>query len=594
MSAITGTRHGELALQHLDYSLSDLRKLARRSRQHGNPMKMALLGDSATQFLAEALLGYAAVRGLDVDLFEAGIGQIDMQILHGQSDLYRHEPDFIVVFRSNRQLYDDFCKREQIPEAFAADVLHGVRTQIDAIRSFRPGCKIIYFNFPELDDGLYGNYGNSVARSFIYQLRKINLALMELAQECSALLVCDLCSLQSRLGREFVDDAKWRISAGVACSLNVLPAVAKHVFDIVAAVRGASRKCVILDLDNTLWGGVLDEGGIENIQLGEFGAGRVFSELQRWLKRLKQRGIILAVCSKNDEAIAKEPFLSHPDMVLRLDDIAVFVANWENKVDNIRYIQEVLNINFDSMVFLDDNPFEREMVAQAIPEITVPALPADPVLYLDFLQKLNLFEVASASGADEDRTAQYQQEAARRTVRALYQNEHDYLSSIDMRSTSRAFCELDLPRVAQLSQRSNQFNVRTSRYSVAEIEGIARSDDCLTLSFELKDSFGNYGLIAALILRRDGDALFIEAWMMSCRILNRGMEHFVLNTIAGLAERRGYRRIKGEYIPTKKNVLVKDLYDRLGFTEQDGYWYLPVQDYQIKPTAIRLNEQQPA
>lgn len=574
-------------MRHLEYRLSDLRKLAKQGPQHGQTVRIALLGDSATQFLTEALLGHAAARGLRADVFEAGIGQIDSQIFNRDSALYLHEPDFVIVFRSNTKLYEDFSASDLAPEGFAEAQLRGVKAQIDAILSFRPGCKIIYFNFPELNDYLFGNYGNSTARSFIYQLRKINLSLMELAQTCDALLICDLCSLQNRYGRDAVHDPKWQISAGLAYGLDFLPAVAKHVFDIVTAVRGAARKCVILDLDNTLWGGVLDEGGMENIQLGELGAGKAFCDLQRWLKRLKQRGIILAVCSKNDEAIAKEPFQSHPDMVLRLEDIAVFVANWENKVDNIRHIQEILNIGFDSMVFLDDNPFEREMVAQAIPDITVPALPSDPVLYLDFLQKLNLFEVASVSGADDDRTLQYQQEAARRQVRALYQSEQAYLSSINMRANFRPFAPLDLPRVAQLSQRSNQFNLRTSRYTTADIERIAQSDGHFTLSFELSDDYGRYGLVVALILERNADdTLFIEAWMMSCRVLNRGLEHFVLNQLVDLAKRHGYRTIKGEYLPTRKNALVKDLYERLGFVGRDRYWYLSVQDYEMKPTAI--------
>ncbi|WP_313920658.1 HAD-IIIC family phosphatase [Tahibacter sp.] len=567
-----------------------MRKLAKQGRQYGAPLKIALLADSATQFLAEALRGHAATRCMGIDLYEAGIGQIESQIFNGQSDLYRHLPDYLLVLRSSNGLHEEFSASGCIPETFAEAYVQGLKDQINAIRALRPACKIIYFNFPELNDYVYGNYGNSVARSFIYQLRKINLALMEMAQRTESLFICDLSSLQNRFGSAFVHDAKWYARARIAYSLNFLPVVAKHVFDIIAAASGSVKKCIVLDLDNTLWGGVLDEDGIENIQIGELGAGKAFSSLQRWLKHLRQRGILLAVCSRNDEAIAREPFLTHPDMILKLDDIAVFVANWDNKVDNIRHIREILNISFDSMVFLDDNPFERRMVAQAIAEITVPELPSDPALYLDYLQQWNIFEVAAASAADEERTLQYQQEAARRKVRALYRNEYDYLSSINMRSALRPFTEQDLPRVAQLSQRSNQFNVRSSRYTTADVEIIAGSADYFTLSFELSDNYGNHGLVVALVLKREADeTLFIEAWMMSCRILNRGMEHFVLNEVANLAQRQGYRVIKGEYLPTRKNALVKDLYARLGFVEQNSYWYLPSQDYVMKPTAILRN-----
>ena len=229
-----------------------------------------------------------------------------------------------------------------------------------------------------------------------------------------------------------------------------------------AAQRGTFNKCLILDLDNTLWGGVIGDDGIEGIQLGHgLGIGKAFTELQQWAKKLQQRGIILCVVSKNDEQVAKEPFIHHPDMVLRLDDIAVFMANWETKVDNIRAVQQVLNIGFDSMVFLDDNPFERAIVRENIPGITVPELPEDPAQYLEFLYSLNLFETASASEVDDKRTRQYQQEAKRIELKRTFANEQEFLASLGMEARVEPFTAFNTPRVAQLTQRSNQFNLRT-------------------------------------------------------------------------------------------------------------------------------------
>lgn len=254
-------------------------------------------------------------------------------------------------------------------------------------------------------------------------------------------------------------------------------------------------------------------------------------------------------------------------MVLKLDDISVFVANWENKADNIRTIQSILNIGFDSMVFLDDNPFERNMVREHIPGVTVPELPEDPGEYLEYLYSLNLFETASYSEGDKDRTRQYQIEAERVSLQQSFTNEADFLKSLNMISEVKGFDSFNTPRVAQLSQRSNQFNLRTVRYTEAEISAIENDDRYATFSFTLSDKFGDNGLICVVIMEKlDAENLFIDTWFMSCRVLKRGMENFTLNTIVSYAKEYGFKHIIGEYLPTAKNQMVEEHYPRLGFT----------------------------
>jgi FkbH-like protein len=287
--------------------------------------------------------------------------------------------------------------------------------------------------------------------------------------------------------------------------------LAKNLHDTIQAITGTFKKCLILDLDNTMWGGIIGDDGMEGIQIGDLGIGKAFVEFQLWIKELKYRGIIIAVCSNNTEEIAKEPFISHPDMALKLEDIAVFVANWENKVDNIRHIQSILNIGFDSMVFLDDNPFEREMVKKGIPELTVPSLPEDPAEYLIYLRSLNLFETASFTDEDKVRTRQYQEEAKREILQKSFANEEEFLKNLGMVSEVKAFDKFTIPRIAQLSQRSNQFNLRTIRYTEEEVRSIANSKDYFTLSLTLDDIYGNYGLIGYVVLRRmNNKSLFID------------------------------------------------------------------------------------
>jgi FkbH-like protein len=375
----------------------------------------------------------------------------------------------------------------------------------------------------------------------------------------------------------------------VAFALDFLPLVAKAIVDIIKAISGSVRKCLILDLDNTIWGGVIGDDGMENIQIGELGMGHAFDRLQKWAKELKQRGIILAVCSKNEEDTAKKPFREHPDMILRLEDIAVFIANWNNKADNIKHIQATLNIGFDSMVFLDDSSFERNLVREHLPAVTVPELPEDPALYVPHLCALNLFETASFSDEDLQRTRQYQEEAARGDFQKSFTSIDDYLGSLAMVSEVKAFDDFSLPRVAQLTQRSNQFNLRTIRYTEADIDRLRKSDDCITMSFQLEDKFGDHGLIGLIILKKLNEAeAFIDTWIMSCRVLKRGMEEFIVNQMARQARDRGIQRLIGEYIPTPKNNMVRDLYAQMGFASCNGKWELDLQPFKELKTFIRV------
>jgi FkbH-like protein len=376
-------------------------------------------------------------------------------------------------------------------------------------------------------------------------------------------------------------------------SVDVLPAVASKVLDIICALRGNIKKCLILDLDNTLWGGVVGDDGWEGLQLGHgLGIGKAYSEFQMWVKKLRQRGIIICVCSKNDEDKAREPFEKHPEMVLRMDDIAVFMANWETKVDNIRAIQRVLNIGFDSMVFVDDNPFERAMVRENIAGIEVPEMPEDPADWLEYMYGLNLFETASYSGADVERTRQYQAEAKRVSLAKSFDSEEDFLRSLDMKATVSGFTPYNTPRVAQLSQRSNQFNLRTVRYTEADVAALAADDKAVVLSFTLEDRFGDNGLVAVVVMKpMDEESLFVETWLMSCRVLKRGMEDFTLNTMVTAAKERGYKRIVGEYLPTAKNSMVADHYQRMGFTATaDSRWVLETDSYRQHDCCIETKQ----
>lgn len=568
---------------------SDVRTNLTKDFSRFPAVRIAILGDSPTQILHQALKGRAYDCALNTFIYEAGISQIDAQILDSQSGLYGFRPDYIVIFESTQNMLARFSGLPRAEQtSFGVAHLQHVDTLCRAVKSALDA-QIIYCNFPEMDDGVYGNYANKTRLSLLYQLRTVNLGLMDLAARTPHLFIADLSSLQNRSGRRNIVSNTTYATTGLVHGLDFWPEIAKAVLDIIQALRGRFHKAVVLDLDNTLWGGVVGDDGIENIQIGDLGIGRVFSELQTWLKQLRERGILLAVCSKNHEHVAREVFETHPDMVLRLDDIAVFVANWGNKVDNIRHIQRVLNIAFDSIVYLDDSAFERRMVKAAIPSLTVPELPEDPVDYLDMLRALNLFETGSMSENDESRTREYRLAATRASLQRSYDSEDAFLANLEMVASARPFDRFHAPRIAQLSQRSNQFNLRTVRYSEADVERRMNDPKYLPLYFTLEDRVGRYGLVSVVVLEKMDTFLFIENWLMSCRVLNRGLEAFGLNVVMRIASEGGYERVVGEYIPTEKNSLVKEHYQRMGFTAESGLWVMKTDGYVDKTTHIALD-----
>jgi FkbH-like protein len=541
-----------------------------------------------------ALKGYAYEQKMNIEIYDADYNQIESQILEEKSELYSFQPDTVLIYMCTEKLCDRFAEvKLEERKQFADRVFEEIMTRWERL-CMNKNCNILQFLFVEKMDRVFGNFAYKLEESFDFQLKKLNyLLITKGCQQLKNVYLIDLGDICFNVGNFAFCDDKMYDSAKMTITFGALPYVAKQVVDVIKSIMGKVVKCVILDLDNTLWGGIIGDDGLEKIQLGEFGQGSAFSRFQKWLKELKKRGILLVVCSKNEESIAKEPFLKHPDMILRIEDIAMFVSNWENKADNIIMIQSNLNIGMDSMVFIDDNAFERNLVRTTIPDIIVPELPEDPALYVSYLQQLNLFETISYSYDEIERTNQYQIEMKRTNVSKQYQSYTDYLEDLQMVATMKEFEPFQYPRIAQLTQRSNQFNLRTIRYTEAQIDEIANNKGKIPIYFTLKDRFGDYGLISVVILeQKDSKTLFINTWVMSCRVLKRGMEEFVMNEIIDLAKEFEYEKIIGEYIPTPKNGMVKDIYKKMNFIEiSQNYYEVSVKQYIMQMTKIQKKQE---
>ncbi len=545
-----------------------------------------LMGDSATQLIAKQLT--KTVEPQIFNIVEAGYNQIEQLVYNSQSELYKTKPDIVIIFKNSHSLLNNFAKCNSIKkQQFAQTETDNLQGIINTIAN-KLLCKIILCNFYELPEPVFGNYANKTEQSFVFQLRKINYNLCQIAINNNNVYIADIASVVNHAGLNNAFDNRMLTLANMPLTIDVQKQFVCALNKILTAFTGQIKKCLVLDLDNTIWGGVIGDDGIENIQIGMLGIGKAFTAVQLYAKLLNNMGIILAVCSKNNEQTAKEPFIKHPEMVLKLDDIAVFVANFNNKADNIRYIKNILNIGFDSMVFIDDNPFERDFVRTNIPEITVPELPTDPANYAPYLISLNLFEPVSFTTLDHERTLQYKAEALRQNNKIAFANENEFLQSLQMNCSVVPFNSFNTPRVAQLSQRSNQFNLRTIRYTETDIQNIANNNQFITLCFELTDKYGTQGIIAAVILKKNTDNVFIDTWFMSCRVLSRTMEQFTINQIVKATFEHGYKTITAEFIPTLKNQLVSNLLPKLGFINTNDLWQLNINNYKTHNTFIKL------
>ena len=571
----------------------EVKKAAKVNTDNFKKRKVAVLGEFATQHFCVALRGVAAQKGLALDILEADYDQIEIQLLNRDSETYRFSPDEILVLPCTNKLYHDYLLTpENMRTSFAESQFCKIQRYISAASQYS-NAMILFSTYLEKDDRVFGNYGSKTEVSFIFQQRKLNWLIMSYAAANEHINIVDLTYLKTFFSGEEIFDPKMYFLAKIPYSLDVLPTIAELFVDVIQARMGLIKKCVILDLDNTIWGGVVGDDGYDGIQIGDLGTGQAFSLFQSWLKQLKYRGVLLAVCSKNEESAAKEPFLKNREMILKLEDFSLFVANWENKAHNISEMQKTLNIGMDSIVFIDDNPFERDAVRQLIPQLTVPEMPKDPALYVDYLESLNLFETISFSEEDAKRTEQYRSEIERVHAQSSFTSFDDYLSSLEMEAEAKVFDPFHYPRIAQLSQRSNQFNLRTVRYSESDVRRISKDDHYITRYFTLTDKFGDYGLIGVVILERtDSNTAFIESWFMSCRVLKRGMEEFIINAVVQAAKEAGCQQIIGEYIPTVKNKMVKNLYPEMGFalSEKENIYTLNIEEYKPKPTKIKIKK----
>lgn len=531
------------------------------------PYKLGLIVNSTPDFITAALTATAARHRIALQCVAAGYDQAVQESLNPESAINRSAPDGVLIALDWRAL--PLLPSPGDPQRAAA----AVRASLEQIRLICSGiagntkATCMFQTLAAPPEPLFGSLDRVIPGSTRFLIDEFNRGLRDVVEEFAGVLV-DVAGMAETVGLEnWHCPRQWNM-AKLPFSQDYLPLYAELVCRAIAALRGTTRRCLILDLDNTLWGGVIGDDGLDGIRIAQGdAAGEAYLTLQRYALSLRERGVVLAVSSKNEDGTARSPFRRHPEMVLREEHFAVFQANWNDKPSNIRAIAEELSLGLDSFVFVDDNPFERELVRKNLPEVAVPEMPEDPALYTRTLAAAGYFESVVFSDEDRKRAGYYEGNSRRATLQKQTTDLEGYLASLKMEIVFQPFNEVARARIAQLINKSNQFNLTTRRYTEADVTRMAASPEYFTLQARLTDIFGDNGMISVVVCRETSATEWeIDLWLMSCRVLGRRVQNMILRETLEHARRSGIRRLMGFYLPTPRNKLVEQHYPELGFS----------------------------
>ena len=550
--------------------------------------RIAILGGSTTSEVRSMLELHLLDQGIRPAFYESGYNRYSEDVLFENPGLTDFKPD-VVYFHTTWQNVSEFPELME-PEI---EVEQRVRREVgrfeviwEKIRT-KFGATIIQNNFDLPRARPLGNSEAFDASGRLDFLARLNGEFARYARNHSNFFINDIHYLSAQLGLAAWHGHTYWYNFHMAVSPIATVSLARNLAAIIKSIYGKSKKCLVIDLDNTIWGGVIGDDGVQNLVLGrDHAMGEAYLDFQRYVKDLGRRGVILAVCSKNDAGNAREG-LSHPDSILRLEDFGAFKANWNPKPENIREIAAELNIGLDSIVFVDDNPAERALVTDRLPEVAVPEVGSDVTLFAEILEAEHYFETPRIVQDDLGRSDFYRSNVQREAQHGRFSDYGEFLESLEMTAEIAPFSSVYLDRITQLINKTNQFNLTTRRYTGAEVEATALDPNYLTLYGRLADRFGDNGLVSVLIGHHAAGVLEMDLWLMSCRVLNREMELAMFDALIEECRARGIRKIKGVYIPSKKNSMVADHYLKLGFSAVDGgvgaeqSWQFEVPDTQI-------------
>jgi FkbH-like protein len=557
-------------------------------------IRIAILCSFTAKGLGETICVKCADSKVSCSTYLSGYGQYNQDILNIDSDLYRFSSDILFLILDTRSILKNIfyspysisvIERREYIDKRSNEIIELARTFVRRSKS-----KLVLSNFNIPSYSPYGVCETKTEYSLQDMVRDLNIRINDGLLNEPSVYIYDFNGFVSRHGENNVLDYRQFLYGDIKVALSYIPHLAEDLMGYVKPVMGLNRKCIVLDLDNTLWGGVVGEEGFGGIELGPTPPGNVFVEFQRHLLSLNQRGVILAINSRNNPEDAMNVLNDHPHMILREGNFASLKINWNDKISNMREIADELNIGLDSIIYIDDDPVNREIMSKALPEVLTVDLPSDPSLYTHILRSLNDLNVLKITSEDVKRGEMYLQQRKRNEFEKMASNLDEFLSQLGIKVKIKKADQFTIPRIAQLILKTNQFNLTTRRYQEEEIQKFTHDSNLLVRCAQVEDKFGDNGITGAFIIRKDShNEWTIDTFLMSCRIMGRGIENAIMGFILDEAKKEGVSRIKGQYLPTRKNKPCEDFLPNYGFKREGDFWIYPTESQSAIPKFVEMH-----
>lgn len=576
---------------HLSHYIRESRKLD--VKKHSKNIKVGILSSFTINGLAETIKVKCDQMKVNCSTYVGGYNQYNQEILNAKSGLYQFNPDITFLIIDSKDVFKDFYyffyekspdERKKFVETRLEEIISLVKTFIKKSKS-----KIVISNLPIATYSPLGIF-ETKEYGISQMIMDFNNGLTSMLKNEPSVYVFDFMAFTSKFGEINISKPHNNFIGDIKISFDYIPYIAEAFIGYIKPILGLNRKCIVLDLDNTLWGGIVGEDGFDDIKLSSEPSGNIFVEFQKYLLALQQRGIILAINSKNNPADAIKVIREHPNMILREEHFAAIKINWNNKVQNMKEIAEEINIGLDSMVFLDDDPVNREIMKNALPQVLTVELPQDPAFYISVIQNMNDFNVLKMTDEDKKRGKMYLEQKRRNEFESEVTNLEEFLDKLEIKVTIKKADSSSIPRISQLVLKTNQFNLTTKRYTEEKIQDFAKDPKIIMCCAQVEDKFGDHGITGVFIIKHIKPKEWqLDTFLLSCRVIGREVEHAMMSFIITEAKKSGVSNILAEFIPTEKNIPIKDFLKQCGFEKRDDCWIYDTSKGFKKPLSITLN-----
>ena len=555
-------------------------------------IKLAILSSFTINGLAECIKVKSSLKDIGCQIYESGYNQYNQEIFNTDSNLYKFSPDLTILILDIRSIFGDIfynpytlSDNERIE--FVKNRFQEITTIINSFKK-NSNAKLLVTNLNFVSFSPYGIAEQKTNFNFNEMIGLFNDKLKREYIDDNFVLIYDFSNFVLKYGEKNVFNYKNYFFGNITISFEFIPFLADDILSFLIAINGKTKKCIVLDLDNTLWGGIVGEDGFDGIQLGPNAPGNAYMEFQKYLKSLAQRGILLAINSKNNYDDAMKIISEHPFMILRKNDFSSIKINWDNKVSNMKEIANEVNIGTDSFVFFDDDPVNRSLIKNTLPEIVTPELPSDPSYYVEILQSLPDFSLIRMTYEDKNRKKMYQEQENRKKQELLSDNLEDFLRSLNLKVIIKDSTSFTIPRISQLTLKTNQFNLTTKRYQEEEIKKFSEDKNVLIKCAQVKDKFGDSGITGTFIVKKDSEEWIIDTFLLSCRVIGREIEKAMMDYIINESRKSGVKKILAQYIQTEKNSPIEDFLPKSGFEKNGDYWVYDVEKQLKVPSFLSI------